>query len=142
MRVEAAVVDAVRRLPGYPALFTAAFPGVAEPVSMDTISAALGAFQRRLMTPGAPFDRFIDGDRAALSAQQLRGLDVFLREGCASCHAGPLLGGQDIHLMDALNALDEDRVTLETINARSPGVLHPVDSNGLIYVVMPMSIGR
>jgi DNA polymerase-3 subunit beta len=45
------------------------------------------------------------------------------------------------YLMDALGALDDDRVMLETINARSPGVIHPVENGGPIYVVMPMSLG-
>jgi DNA polymerase-3 subunit beta len=46
------------------------------------------------------------------------------------------------YLIDALSVLDDDRVMLETINGRSPGVMHPVDDDGLIYVVMPMHIGR
>jgi DNA polymerase-3 subunit beta len=46
------------------------------------------------------------------------------------------------YLMDALNVLDDERVLLETINARSPGVLHPVNGDGLTYVIMPMHIGR
>jgi len=46
------------------------------------------------------------------------------------------------YLMDALNVLDDERVLLETINARSPGVIHPVNGDGLTYVIMPMHIGR
>jgi DNA polymerase III sliding clamp (beta) subunit (PCNA family) len=46
------------------------------------------------------------------------------------------------YLIDALNVLDYDRVTLETINDRSPGMIHPAEGNGLTYVIMPMHIGR
>ena len=97
---EASVLAVVARDRGYQNLFARAFPNSPSPISFTNLSAALGAFQRRLMTPNAAIDRFIAGDRNALSQQQLRGLGVFMREGCASCHAGPLLGGQDIHLIE------------------------------------------
>ena len=44
------------------------------------------------VTP-APFDRFLGGDDAALSAGQKTGLRAFIANGCAGCHNGPLLGG-------------------------------------------------
>jgi cytochrome c peroxidase len=97
---EASVVAVVAKDRHYQSLFAQAFPDTPTPISFANLSAALGAFERRLMTPDAAIDRFIAGDRNALSKQQLRGLGVFMREGCASCHAGPLLGGQDIHLID------------------------------------------
>jgi cytochrome c peroxidase len=95
---EASVVAAIRKDPRYQSLFARAFPDTSMPISFTNLSAALGAFERRLITPNAAIDRFIAGDRSALSEQQLSGLGVFMREGCASCHAGPLLGGQDVHL--------------------------------------------
>ena len=97
---EAAVVAAVAGDPRYQDLFSRAFPDASPAISFTNLTAALGAFERRLLTPDAPIDRFIAGDRSALSERQLRGLNVFFREGCASCHAGPLLGGQDIHLIE------------------------------------------
>jgi cytochrome c peroxidase len=97
---EASVVAVVSKNPRYQDLFSRAFPDSLTPISFTNLTAALGAFERRLITPNAAIDRFVAGDRKALSEQQLRGLNVFLREGCASCHAGPLLGGQDIHLIE------------------------------------------
>jgi cytochrome c peroxidase len=97
---EASVVAAVNKNPRYRDLFSRAFPDSSTPISFTNLTAALGAFERRLITPDAAIDRFVEGDRSALSEQQLRGLNVFFREGCASCHAGPLMGGQDIHLID------------------------------------------
>ena len=97
---EASVLTVVSKNPRYQNLFSRAFPDSSTPISFINLTAALGAFERRLLTPDAAIDRFVEGDRSALSEQQLRGLDVFMREGCASCHAGPLLGGQDIHLID------------------------------------------
>ena len=97
---EASVLAVVSKNPRYQNLFSRAFPDSLTPISFTNLTAALGAFERRLLTPDAAIDRFVEGDRSALSEQQLRGLNVFLREGCASCHAGPLLGGQDIHLIE------------------------------------------
>lgn len=46
------------------------------------------------------------------------------------------------YMMEALSVLDDDRVVLQTKNARSPGVMHPAENNGLTYVIMPMHMGR
>lgn len=86
------VVKVLKSIPGYADLFAAAFPGQADPVSYDNAAAAIGAFERRLVTP-APFDRFLAGDATALAADQLAGLATFLDTGCATCHNGPALGG-------------------------------------------------
>ena len=53
---------------------------------------ALGAFERGLVTP-APFDGYLQGDEQLLDTSQQRGLEHFLRLGCAECHSGPALGG-------------------------------------------------
>lgn len=87
------VVATLRAIPGYRPLFEAAFPGVAEPVTMASATAAIAAFEATLTTPGSPFDRWLEGEDDALTAQQRRGLRQFVDIGCAACHAGPLLGG-------------------------------------------------
>ncbi|QAY76339.1 c-type cytochrome [Sphingosinicella sp. BN140058] len=56
-----------------------------------TIADALASFMSTLVTP-APFDRWLRGDRAALTPQQVRGYERFKRAGCASCHQGVNLG--------------------------------------------------
>ncbi|MFT4518366.1 MAG: cytochrome c peroxidase [Halioglobus sp.] len=99
MPSEEAVVAAVAAVPEYSAMFTQAFTNDHPPLTFKNISAALGAFQRGLLTPHSEFDQFMAGDNKALTPQQLLGLETFLREGCASCHSGPLLGGQDLHLI-------------------------------------------
>lgn len=96
---EAAIVAALRAIPKYHEQFAAAFPGDIKPINALNTRLALGAFQRQLLTPDAAIDRFMNGDEGALNEQELAGLKVFLREGCGSCHAGPLLGGQVLHLL-------------------------------------------
>ncbi len=56
------------------------------------IAKALAAFQRTLVTGPSPLDRYLAGDRNALSDDAQRGLELFQGEaGCIECHHGPLL---------------------------------------------------
>jgi cytochrome c peroxidase len=58
-------------------------------VPADEISRALASYVRSLLSGNSGFDRFVNGDRTALSDQQQRGLHVFRGKGnCAACHAG------------------------------------------------------
>ena len=79
----------------YESAFRRAFPDEAEPVSVASYGKALEEYQRTLRTP-APFDAWLHGDDSALSALQRQGLQHFLSLGCASCHGGPLLGGESL----------------------------------------------
>jgi cytochrome c peroxidase len=80
-------------IPGYQAAFRAAFPADPAPVSFANAWQAIAVFQATLITPNAPFDRFLRGDRSALSATQRDGLRLFIDKGCAECHDGVNLGG-------------------------------------------------
>src|SRR5262245_58365773 len=53
---------------------------------------AIEAFEATLMTP-SPFDRFLNGDTAALDETQKKGLALFMDKGCATCHGGVNVGG-------------------------------------------------
>ncbi|MFO7262070.1 MAG: cytochrome-c peroxidase [bacterium] len=87
--------EAVQRLreTGYEPLFRAAFPDEEDPLTFDNIAKAIAAFERTLITPGSPFDRYLEGDTAALTPLQKRGLQIFQEAGCVGCHNGVLLGG-------------------------------------------------
>ena len=53
---------------------------------------AMAAFERTLIHNNTPFDKYMRGDKKALSAQQVRGLDLFQgKANCIECHNGPLL---------------------------------------------------
>jgi len=93
--------EAERRLavdPSYRTAFAAAFGDAA--ITFGRIAQALAAFERTLVTPDAPYDRYVRGDAQALSQLQLRGMALFESLGCVTCHAGPafsdasLLGGR------------------------------------------------
>jgi len=72
--------------------FERAFPeeSDASRISVDTITRALAAFQRALISVSSPYDRYIAGDRGALSASAKRGMELFFgeRAECFHCHGG------------------------------------------------------
>ncbi|MHC4829725.1 MAG: cytochrome-c peroxidase [Planctomycetota bacterium] len=106
---EAAALAVLNSIPGYVEAFEKAFPG--EGVTYDNVGKAIGAFERKLVTPG-PFDKFMAGDTAALDAKALAGLQLFYDAGCISCHAGPAVGGgifQKLGNIKPYDTLDEGR---------------------------------
>ena len=54
---------------------------------------ALAEFQRSLVTPNSRFDRYLKGDRAAISSAEERGFRLFENYGCVACHQGANVGG-------------------------------------------------
>jgi cytochrome c peroxidase len=54
---------------------------------------ALASYQRSLLTPDAPFDRFLRGEREAITPDAERGYQLFKLYGCISCHQGVNVGG-------------------------------------------------
>lgn len=98
---ESAVMKAIETIPGYKPLFAAAFPDLENPMTYDTMTQAIGAYERTLVTKDR-FDKFLKGDDAALGPQELEGLATFMDSGCIACHTGPGIGGsmfQKIGLM-------------------------------------------
>jgi cytochrome c peroxidase len=54
---------------------------------------ALATFQRSLLTPEARFDRYLNGQRDAITVEEERGYQLFKSYGCIACHQGVNLGG-------------------------------------------------
>lgn len=85
------VVNKIAHIPEYQAMFKEAFPKDGK-ISFENITAAIGAFERTLLTPSR-WDAYLAGDVTALSEQERRGLNSFIDSGCATCHKGVNLGG-------------------------------------------------
>ncbi len=92
MPSERHVVAVLRSIPGYVEAFGRAFPGTGDPVTFDNMAKAIGAFERKLVTP-ARWDRFLEGDRTALTGEEKVGFNQFVAAGCHACHYGALIGG-------------------------------------------------
>ena len=64
-------------------------------MTYDNLGKAIGAFERKLMTP-ARWDRFLKGDQNALTPAEKAGFNEFAAAGCQGCHSGALLGRQHV----------------------------------------------
>jgi cytochrome c peroxidase len=93
-----AVAERLKSIAPYPADFKKAFPGEKKPITFDNFAKAVAAFERTLITRGR-IDRFIAGDRHALTAQEMEGMRTFINAGCVQCHSGPNLGGMTFQKM-------------------------------------------
>ncbi|HSP97532.1 MAG TPA: cytochrome c peroxidase [Candidatus Dormibacteraeota bacterium] len=81
------VVARVKAVQGYGPLFARAYgdPGI----DMPRIARAIAAYERTVVTGDSPYDRYLAGDKSALSESQLRGLGAFFGRGrCVTCHVG------------------------------------------------------
>lgn len=87
------VAEQLRGIPGYGDAFAKAFPGKPDSITLGNVQKAIALFEATLITPGAPFDRFLKGDANALLPAQKEGLTLFIDRGCASCHNGINVGG-------------------------------------------------
>lgn len=88
-------VKTLKSMAGYVKMFQRAFPDDADPVTFDNMARAIEAFEATLVTPDSPFDQFLRGLDAALTDGERKGLALFLENGCADCHAGVNMGGED-----------------------------------------------
>jgi cytochrome c peroxidase len=73
----------------YHAAFKALYGGPEREHVLD----ALATFQRSLLTPDARFDRYLRGERDAITAEEARGYQLFKAYGCIACHQGVNVGG-------------------------------------------------
>lgn len=71
--------------------FTAVYP---QGLTGETITDAIAEFEKTLITPDSPFDKYLRGDDNALTARQKRGYQLFKDNKCATCHTGKILGGR------------------------------------------------
>ncbi len=130
--------DAPRRIaaiPGYAAAFRKAFPS--QPVSLDTIAAAIATYERTVISGTAPFDRGIEGDERAIPEAAKRGFVLFNgKANCAVCHMGWRMTDDGFHDIGLPDAADRGRAeiapgiqqlehafktpTLRNVNQRAP----------------------
>lgn len=88
------VGEQLSAIPGYVTAFRSAFPGESSPVTLANAQKAIAVFEATLITPNAPFDRYLRGDASALTDTQTQGLRAFIDKGCAACHKGINVGGE------------------------------------------------
>ena len=104
-------VELMRRLGTddcYRRLFARAFPGGNGGASFAKVTAALGAFQRTMISFDSPWDRHVAGDGEALSPLASAGAAQFRGAGCVSCHEGADFTDNKVHYVGTAAARESD----------------------------------
>lgn len=92
------VEEVIRGVPAYVEAFQKVFNG--EP-SRERIAMAIAAFERTLVSRNTPLERFLKGDKKALSDDAKKGLVLFTQKGrCADCHFGVSLSDDGFHALN------------------------------------------
>lgn len=87
--------------------------------NIEDAYAAMAAFERWLSQPDTPFDRFIKGDKKAISAKAQKGLDLFKgKANCIECHNGPILTDEKFYDVGAPDAPEFEESGLQQVSVR------------------------
>ncbi len=89
--------EKVTRIKAYRSLFYRAFSD--STASIEHITKAIATYERTLITPNAPFDRYMRGDLNAMTEKQIRGMEAFISTGCNNCHSGPMFSDYKLHVL-------------------------------------------
>ncbi|SOE22952.1 cytochrome c peroxidase [Spirosomataceae bacterium TFI 002] len=92
------VVGRLKQNKVYEDLFSKAFEGN-EKITVDNLGKAIAAYERTLITPNTRFDQYMNGDRTALSYNEIEGMKAFVKSGCINCHNGPMLSDFKVHAL-------------------------------------------
>ncbi|MFN1265150.1 cytochrome-c peroxidase [Pseudomonas lundensis] len=138
--------DVVRSIPQYRASFKAVYGD--DTVSIDHITDALAAFEETLVTPNAPFDRWLKGEKDAISPAAVKGYELFKNTGCIACHNGEAVGGASMQKMGmiepyvtknpsegvaGLTGKDTDRMLFKVPTLRNVELTYPYFHDGAYW---------
>ncbi len=84
------VVSRLKADPSYQAGFLQSYP---DGINPDNIRNALATFEHTLFTPNSRFDKYLRGDKSAITPNELTGYRLFNSYGCINCHQGMNVGG-------------------------------------------------
>jgi cytochrome c peroxidase len=97
---ETTVLTRLQAVPEYRRRFRQVF---ARNVNFEDVKKSIAAFERTLVTPGSSFDRYMQGDKQALTGQQKRGLILFFgKAACSACHNGANFTDNKFHSLGLL----------------------------------------
>ncbi len=86
------VIERISKIPAYVESFKKVFPKDKKPTILNAAK-AIAAYERTLVTPNSPFDKYMKGNKKAMTAQQIRGMKLVDTIGCTSCHTGENFAG-------------------------------------------------
>ena len=90
-------VEILQSLPGYVTEFKKIFGD--DKITINEVTKSIAAFEETLVTPNSRFDKWLKGDKKALTKDELAGYALFKDSGCTGCHNGPAVGGNSFQKM-------------------------------------------
>ncbi len=137
------VVKRLNAIPAYKELFQEVFGRTPAPVTPKNIAKAMAAFERTLLTPNSPFDRYLAGDKKAISKRAKRGWDLFQNKGCIACHNGPIFTNSTFQKIQVPGSTDlgrylvtkkeEDKYKFRVQTLRNVALTYPYFNNGSVW---------
>ncbi|NWG87850.1 MAG: cytochrome-c peroxidase [Hydrogenophilaceae bacterium] len=141
-------VDVLNSIPAYRAEFKKVFGK--DKASIDMVTDAIAAFEDTLVTPDSRFDKWLKGDKKALTKVEKEGYDLFKNSGCTACHYGPAMGGQSFQKMGlvaeydtknkaagvaGLTGKDADRMKFKVPTLRNVEMTYPYFHDGAAWTL-------
>lgn len=96
----ALATSVVQSIPGYVQEFQLVFGK--DKINADSMTSAIAEFEKTLVTPNSKFDKWLLGDKDALSEKELAGYNLFKNSGCVGCHNGAAVGGSSYQKMGVI----------------------------------------
>lgn len=100
--------------------FEALYPE--EGLTKMTVTDAIAEFERTLITPNSRFDKYLKGDKDAITPEELLGYEKFKENACATCHTGAILGGRSFEYLDIYGDYFSDRTDEIAYNSDDDGL--------------------
>jgi len=136
-------VEVLQSIPGYVNEFKLVFD--TDKIDIDQVTQAIAEFEKTLVTPNAPFDRYLLGAEDAISTKAKAGYALFKTSGCVACHNGLAVGGSSYQRMGvvepyqtdspaegriAVTGKDADRFTFKVPTLRNVELTYPYFHDG------------
>lgn len=99
-------IEVLKSIPDYVVEFKQVFG--ADDITIDEVTEAIAEFEKTLVTPNSRFDRWLLGEKDALTAVELSGYRLFKESGCVACHNGEAVGGTTFQKMGLIKPYETD----------------------------------
>lgn len=133
---EAEVLAKLKAEPRYQKLFPEAFAGQSEPFTIDNVTKAIAAFERVLISGDSPYDRYLNGEKTAISVSAKRGENLFFSERleCFHCHGGFNFSQTTDHVGKAFAEIEFHNTGLYNLDSVAGGGAYPKDNQGTFEI--------
>ncbi len=100
-------VDVLASIPQYVIEFKQVFG--TDKITIDEVTQAIAEFEKTLVTPNSRFDRWLLGEKDAITAREREGYKLFKSSGCIACHNGEAVGGTSFQKMGVVEPYKSPR---------------------------------